>query len=192
VRRRLSASDYFAAALELLATDGHAGLTAAGLCERMGVTRGSFYHHFASFEEFADRLLANWEEQYTTDPLELVQSLGSHESQLEEQLLLAQALPHEAEHAIRLWGADNDRVADVQRRVDRHRRSTLAHYLQSIGLPPEHAEVYADLAVASLIGMQLLDRPVDPARVRRVLAEVQYAALSRRAAVPADTARVNA
>jgi AcrR family transcriptional regulator len=179
VAQRLTARDYFVVSLEILGSDGHTALTAAGLCERMGVTRGSFYHHFASFDEFVDRLLEHWEQQYTSDPFALVQSLVGEESQLEEQLLLAQALPHAAEIAIRMWGAVNDRVARAQSRVDGHRRASVADYLHRIGLSAADAEVYADLAVSSLVGMQLLDRPVDAARLRRVLGEVQAQARTK-------------
>jgi AcrR family transcriptional regulator len=188
VAQRLTARDYFVVSLEILGSDGHAALTAAGLCERMGVTRGSFYHHFTSFDEFVDRLLEHWEQQYTADPFELVHSLVGEESQLEEQLLLAQALPHAAETAIRMWGTVNERVAEAQGRVDGHRRASVGDYLRRIGLPPADAEVYADLAVSSLVGMQLLDRPVDATRLRRVLAEVQSQA-RRKASTFAESLR---
>ena len=43
---------YFAAAYELLVTHGCGGVTIAALCDRLGVTKGSFYHHFADMAEF--------------------------------------------------------------------------------------------------------------------------------------------
>ena len=57
----LSRSAYFDVALELLAEGGHDGLTIAALCARLGVTKGSFYHHFRDLCAFTDALLAYWE-----------------------------------------------------------------------------------------------------------------------------------
>ena len=60
-RRTVGPEDYFATALALLATEGPAALRMRTLCERLGVTWGSFYHHFRDLAEFRTRLLAWWE-----------------------------------------------------------------------------------------------------------------------------------
>jgi AcrR family transcriptional regulator len=170
---RRNPSDYFAEGLEVLEAEGFPALTAAGLCERMGVTRGSFYHHFTSFDDFVDGLLRYWEERYTSDRFATVEAIEEPDAQREEQLQLAESLPHQAEAAIRVWSTINERVAAAQRRVDEQRRSSVAELMRRGGLAADDAIVYADLAVSSLAGMQLLDRPVDVARLRRVLAEIQ-------------------
>lgn len=164
--------DFFIAAFEILESDGFPALTAAGLCDRMGVTRGSFYHHFASFDDFVDALLRYWEERYTEDPVALVQALDSDVAQREEQLLLAEALPHGAEAAIRVWSTINHQVAASQRRVDDRRLATTADILRHQGLSEQDAQTYAELAVSSLAGLQLMSRPLDTHVLRRVLLEI--------------------
>ena len=56
----LGKADYFDAGLELLASGGIGAVTISALCYRLGVTKGSFYHHFSSQTEFQDELLAYW------------------------------------------------------------------------------------------------------------------------------------
>lgn len=172
--------DFFTVAFELLEDEGFLAVTAAGLCDRMGITRGSFYHHFSSIDDFVDRLLEYWEERYTTKPVASVAAIEGDDAQREEQLRFAQLLPHGAEAAIRVWSGVNVRVAAAQQRVDDFRRSSTAEHLRQLGLSDQDASDYADLAVASLIGMELLDRPVNVRRILRVLEIVQAVIESRR------------
>jgi AcrR family transcriptional regulator len=48
--------DYFHAALDILTDFGPESLTAARLCERLNVTKGSFYHHFQGMDDFVESL----------------------------------------------------------------------------------------------------------------------------------------
>ena len=41
----LNRNDYFEAGLDLLAEGGVQAQTIANLCERLAITKGSFYHH---------------------------------------------------------------------------------------------------------------------------------------------------
>src|SRR5260370_528662 len=107
----------------------------------MGVTRGSFYHHFANFEDFVDRLMVYWEERYTTDLVARVEAIEGEEAQREQQLRYAQLLPHRAEAAFRVWAGVNERVAAGLLRVDEHRRASTADLLRSHGLSAEEADV---------------------------------------------------
>src|ERR1700728_3280398 len=131
--RRHSPQDFFTVAFELLEAEGFLALTAAGLCDRMGVTRGSFYHHFASIDDFVDRLLEYWEERYTTTPVASVAAIEGDDAQREEQLRFAQLLPHGAEAAIRVWSGVNLRVAAAQERVDALRRYSNAEHIRRHG-----------------------------------------------------------
>ncbi len=52
---------YFRAAYDLLAEHGSAGVTVAALCDRVGVTKGSFYHHFIDLPDFVEALATRWQ-----------------------------------------------------------------------------------------------------------------------------------
>lgn len=168
---RHAATDYFAEAMTVLQESGFPALTAAGLCSRMGVTRGSFYHHFASFDDFVDKLMVYWEDHYSRELI--ARSLSSDlRSQMNMQAEFAIGLPHAAEAALRAWGTINPRVAAAQRRVDRLRHEGFADSLRQHGVPRKQADAYATLAIAALAGIQLTQHPVEPGALRAVYDEL--------------------
>jgi AcrR family transcriptional regulator len=171
---------FFEAALGLLAS-GHddgsardvtsrAGLKLAPLCRAVGVTTGSFYHHFDGWDGFVVALLEHWE---TTETARLVEA-ASREADAGERLALlthlALTFPHEAEAAIRAWAHVDGRVARVQRRVDDARRQVVAACVRE--LRPDDGDEIADLAVDALIGFQSRLRPMDIEALRRRFALV--------------------
>lgn len=53
-------TDYFSAAIDVLAEADHGGLKLTPLCRRLQVTTGSFYHYFGSWARFKTELLESW------------------------------------------------------------------------------------------------------------------------------------
>ena len=51
---------YFETGLEILADRGLGGLKLAELCGRLGVTTGSFYHHFSGWQIYTRELVRYW------------------------------------------------------------------------------------------------------------------------------------
>jgi AcrR family transcriptional regulator len=145
---------FFDAAMRLLAREGRGGLRLAPLCRAVGVTSGSFYHHFGGWDGFVDALLAHWETVDTHRLAELAARETDPDDRLDVLKHLALTFPHEAEAAIRAWAHGDERVAAVQRRVDAQRRRVVADALEGGGLDPERAERHAALALAVLIGHQ--------------------------------------
>src|SRR5438477_7765626 len=62
---RLSAQDWETAALEALADGGVAGVAVEPLARRLGVTKGSFYWHYADREALLAAALSRWEKSHT-------------------------------------------------------------------------------------------------------------------------------
>ena len=60
-RGTLRAEDWTRAALEVLVAEGVAAVAVEPLAERLGATKGSFYHHFASRDDLITAALASWE-----------------------------------------------------------------------------------------------------------------------------------
>jgi AcrR family transcriptional regulator len=181
-RMRQSKDDYYRSALELLADGGVDALTMANLCERLGVTTGSFYAHFAGIREFHSAFLEQWEagrvyqlkEQVdaTPDPLERIDLLRR----------IAVAVNHEAESAIRGWARTNPVVAEFQRRVDRLREEVLVQAFLDIGIDKKEARVLARIGITILVGTQQIEEKVDRKRLDMLLTEYQSWLASRREA----------
>jgi AcrR family transcriptional regulator len=152
---------YFTAAMALLARDGRSGLRLATLCRDVGVTSGSFYHHFGGWDAFVDALLEHWETVDTRRLAELAAREPDPEGRLDVLKHLALTFPHEAETAIRAWAHGDPRVAAVQERVDEQRRRVVADALVAAEVEPDRAGRLADLALAVLIGSQQRLGPTD-------------------------------
>jgi len=170
---KVTQEQYFEAALARLAERGAEGLTIVALCGRLGVTSGSFYHYFGSWSGFVDALLAHWEAEQTQRIVELARATASPGERLEVMRQQAVALPHEAEAAIRAWGRGDAKVGAVLRRVDNRRHAELRAILIDLGVEPTTAQRLATMGVALLIGMQQLQRPVDPGTLGGLFAELE-------------------
>jgi len=56
--------------LTLLAKSGAGALTIEMLTSRLGVTKGSFYHHFQHFQDYKEHLLSFYEDERTLQVIE--------------------------------------------------------------------------------------------------------------------------
>jgi AcrR family transcriptional regulator len=164
----LQRSAFYTAALELLAEHGHGGLTIAALCRELGVTKGSFYHHFRNFSDFVDALLAYWASEHATRLIALSESVSDPAERFEVLKGIAITLPHGAEAAIRAWSWSNPSVAAVQREVDGARLSHLARAGEQVGMTGERARLMAKISLSVLIGMQQLERPAQQSAMEEV------------------------
>ena len=168
----LSRDDYLVAGLDLLAEGGVSAVTIAALCERLGVTKGSFYHHFGDVSGFHEALLAGWEDS-TYKAIETARAVTDSHKRLSVLKELGVAAHHEAESAIRAWGRSYAPAATVVRRVDQAREANLVESFKLIGIPATRARLLARIGLATLIGTQSLERPVDRKRLLAVFDEYQ-------------------
>jgi len=168
----LTRDHYLAAGLHLLAEGGVGAVTIAALCERLGVTKGSFYHHFGDVSAFHEALLASWE-QGTYHAIEAARSVTDPHRRLSVLKELGVAAHHEAESAIRAWGRSYEPAQAVVRRVDAAREASLVESFKLAGIPASRARHLARIGLATLIGTQALERPVDRKRLLAVFDEYQ-------------------
>lgn len=168
----LTRDHYLAVGLDLLAEGGVSAVTIAALCERLDVTKGSFYHHFASVPDFHVALLASWE-QSTYERIDEARAVADSHQRLTVLKELGVAANHEAESAIRAWARGSDAAAVVVRRVDAAREANLVESFRALGIPLTRARHLARIGLATLIGTQSLERPVDRKRLLAVFGEYQ-------------------
>ncbi len=178
--------DYFDAALHLLAEGGATALTIANLCERLEVTKGSFYYHFASQPAFHAAFLEHWELGRSYQLTEQVEAVEDPLERIELLKRLGVAVHHEAESAIRAWARSNPMVATVQQRVDTAREVQLTAAFVDAGIDPDHAEVLARIGLRILVGTQQIEERVDRDGLMRLFDEYQRW-LEASARLPAQT-----
>ncbi len=164
---------YFEAGLELLAEQGFRGLTIVALCAKLGVTKGSFYHHFRDMADFVDRLLEHWAHEHASALIALSESITDPTERYDLLEGIAVGLPHGAEAAIRAWSWTNESVAAAQRKVDAARLEHLTASGIEAGEPPDRARLMALISLGVLVGVQQLERPASTESMREVFSEIR-------------------
>jgi AcrR family transcriptional regulator len=135
LRDKVAREDYFHAAFDLLAEGGKAALTTTSVCQRLGVTTGSLYHHFGSGPGFYAAFIEYWETEISPALRTRADRAGSPRQRLDALSRIARHGNHEAEKAIRAWAITDQIVAAAQNRVDDTRHQHLTKALIDAGIP---------------------------------------------------------
>ncbi len=127
---RFGRATWLQAAMEVLAREGQAKLRVDTLTKELGVTRGSFYHHFKSREDFVHALLEYWSSAFTVKVRDEV--AGVDASAQDKLLILTQIIERDGldryDIALRSWAAQEPAVAEQVRKVDLERY----HFVRSL------------------------------------------------------------
>jgi AcrR family transcriptional regulator len=121
---RLSQDDWLNEGLRVLAAEGADKLTIDVLTRRLGVTKGSFYHHFSHHQDFVQQLLLFLEQEGTLRIIQLTEMETSPHDKLVRLLELTTAEPPEFETleiAFRGWALHYPPAREVQTRIDAER-----------------------------------------------------------------------
>lgn len=152
---------YFETGLEVLSELGHGGLKLAEVCNRLGVTTGSFYHHFASWSVYTSELARYWMNARTLQKAELIRAEPHPRRRIDLIIQIGLALPHGAEAAIRAWGSADPEVHAVQVEVDHQRFEILYESALEVLHEERQAQVFADWAMYLLVGYEQALLPRD-------------------------------
>jgi AcrR family transcriptional regulator len=156
--RSVSREQYFEVAFELLPQAGFKGLNIGLMCRELGVTSGSFYHHFGSWDGFVAAFLSHWERLQGGRMRAMAFGAGDVRRDLDALRELTLGLPHAAEAAIRAWSDTNEVVRASVIRVDQTRFATLAEVTTRAIGDAAQALVIASAALAMLVGYQQMLR----------------------------------
>ena len=140
---RLSKEEWLARSLEVLGKKGASELTVESLAQKLGVTKGSFYWHFKSRDNFFRQLIEYWDEQFTQTVIANISSLGvPPEERLLElmRLVLAKRLDR-FEMPVRAWAQQNPALAPLVRSVDRHRMLFVKALFREMGFDEGEADM---------------------------------------------------
>lgn len=171
---KVTRAEWLDAGLEVLAAEGPQALVAERLASRLGVTRGSFYHHFRSRELFEHALLERWAQRYTRDVIDATErSTATRGSKLDRLLANVLALPHEVGTAVRAWAQRDPLARRFQTQVDARRIAYLQKVLASGGLTLARSRRLAQLSYLLFVGLQHVYAEPNPRLARELFGEIQ-------------------
>jgi AcrR family transcriptional regulator len=163
---RLDADAWIAAAFEALAAGGVDAVRVEPLAKALGITKGSFYWHFADRRALVDAMLSAWaqgriaaiREQATRqrDPSEALRELAG--LYIRNANLRGLAI----ELAIRALARTDAAAAKATRSVDRERLKHVGDLFAALGWTAAEAQARAVLFYSYLFGQSLLDPQAVP------------------------------
>jgi AcrR family transcriptional regulator len=168
--QRLDRATYFAAVLEILEQEGCEAVTVARLCERLGVTKGSFYYHFADLGGLVQAFVDDWETNFAV-VIANYHAVADRCARIEAAINTTAALSHEAEAALRSWGTTQPVMRAALDRIDTLGEAMIVEAIAEFIPDREQAELLAHHGVSLAVGMQHRQRPIDTARYLEVLAQ---------------------
>ncbi len=183
----VSREAYFQTGLDLLSDQGYGGLKLAEVCNRLGVTTGSFYHYFSGWPAYTRELLENWMRERTVLVIEFLKSETDPRTRIDRMIEIGLELPHGAEAAIRAWSSLDPDVYAIQVLVDQLRYDILYSSALEIVQNHQQAEMFARWAVYLLVGYEQATLPRDTAALAWIARQLTDALDSGRfASFPTD------
>ena len=169
---QLSAKDWLDQGLRTLAESGFTALKAEPLAKAMGVSRGSFYWHFADIGAFHAAILKHWREVAAEQIIANLEAVSGNDNPLE--LLLRQVFGGKLslENAVRSWATHDSLARRAVRAIDRRRLSYVERLLRASGFAPRVARARAQILYWAFLGFALSDTPLPRARQQAVLDEL--------------------
>jgi AcrR family transcriptional regulator len=169
---QLSAKDWLDQGLKALAGRGFTALKAEPLAKAMGVSRGSFYWHFADIAAFHAAILARWHEVAAEQIIANVEAASKDENPL--ALLLRRVFGERLtlERAVRTWASVDPAARAAVQAIDRRRLSYVEGLMAQSGLSAEIARTRAQIFYWAFLGFALSDQPLPKTRQQAVVDEL--------------------
>jgi len=173
----LNKSDWVDAATAILVDENVRGIRLDVLCKKLGVTKGSFYWHFAGRPALLKAILEQWHSRMTTN---VISRLGADGGKPMDRLRSLIALPRATrspafgriEQSIRDWSRRDKQAFKAVEEVDRIRLDYIADLFTQQGIAPDVAARRAYFAYALLMGDSVLRSTVQPDNLDEMLDEV--------------------
>lgn len=153
---RGSTEGWIDAAYDLLVEGGVEAVKVMSLASRLGLSRTSFYHHFADRKALLDRLIDRWQSRNTANLV--AQTLA-------EAVTISDAMLHvidcwitpdlfdsRMEFAIRTWALTDADLSAILARADESRISALCDMFVRFGFAPLEARLRAQTVYLTQVG----------------------------------------
>jgi AcrR family transcriptional regulator len=167
-------SDWIQAGLVAVADNGPDGLRIDRLCRHLGVSKGSFHHHFAGVGDFKQALLAAYEAVVVDALNQAIEQTAADNPKAALAGLTAAITSRgsfyrpDLEVAMRAWAFSDPDARAVQERVDARRLESLQGIWSRILDDPAAVHTAALLPYLVGIGASLVQPPTPPGQLQRV------------------------
>lgn len=161
--------------LQLLAEQGASALRIDRLAARMGLSKGSFYHHFAGITGYKLDLLDHYERRYTTRYIDTIAreappTATARLQRLETLVVEDRTAAPGLDIAIRAWATQDDDAFATVKRIDRTRLAYLNGLFEEIVGPGEEAKLLSQHRYLLILGARQIIPPLGRADLRRLYA----------------------
>ena len=163
----LDAPAWIEAAFDALAEGGVDAVRVDPLAKKLGVTRGSFYWHFADRAALHMAMLKEWRKRQSYQVGSRIESQASDpEERLRRTLKLPNSSPRAKraaaiEIAIRIWARRDAEAGKAVRHIDRVRLNYYAKLYGEMGFKPAEARKRAFMFYAALMAQAFITTDAD-------------------------------
>ncbi|RDH43435.1 TetR/AcrR family transcriptional regulator [Zooshikella ganghwensis] len=176
--------DWLYAGFRILVNKGHNQLTIDNLLLLLGVTKGSFYHHFKSRQDFTEQLLGYWREHIATRAIRELQLRHLAPLACLDEVLVSVASSRDVgtvipqlqgidalvlEMAIRAWAQHCSYAANHQQSVDQERMAFLNHMFCQLVNDQTLAKSFSWLLMLTCVGEKHVPIQISKQQFRQVL-----------------------
>jgi len=179
-RVQLDRDAWIAAATEVLAEEGIAGLRVEVLAKRLKVTKGSFYWHFQDRRDLLIAVLLHWKEGRIRDIIKQTTADPGHELEQIYHVIDVYSASRSRrgmmiELAVRDWARRDSEAGAIVAEVDDVRLRCARALFLACGVPMEEASSRCMLLYAYVFGVSLMiyeKFDTDVVRLKRDIADL--------------------
>jgi AcrR family transcriptional regulator len=142
---RLSVTDWITAGLQLLGEDGIGGVKIQKLCDRLGVTKGSFYWHFTDLDAFLGAMAKHYEDgaRIFRDQFTAMATQDPQQTLSDAVLFSFDNRLGRIERAMRDWARSDSRAQAAIQASDALGFAAIAESFEMLGFTREEADIRA-------------------------------------------------
>jgi AcrR family transcriptional regulator len=169
---QLSAKDWLDQGLKTLAKSGFTALKAEPLAKAMGVSRGSFYWHFADIAAFHAAVLNHWRDIAAEQIIANIEAATKDEDPLALLLFRVFGERLALEKAVRTWASVDPAARAAVQAIDQRRLGYVENLLTQSGLADDVARARAQILYWTFLGFAHSEQALPKARQQAVLDEL--------------------
>ena len=143
-KKRYGRDEWLRCAADIIASEGGAHISIDNLCAKLGVTKGSFYAHFADRKDFVGQFVQRWSQLSTQSVINEINKLRDEpaEARLLALMKYLRGLKTKrVEVALRAWATNDSVIAKGIRKTDEKRYDYIRQIFHQMGFRGADLEV---------------------------------------------------